>query len=141
MVRWYNDLMRYLGVDYGGRRIGVARSDADGVMAFPLQTIEYRARKDAIAALKEICSIEIAVVVIGLPIGLDSKETDETRKVREFAAELAQAIALPIYFENEMLTSRMAYDAGMRGGDIDASSAAIILQSYLDKNVKKISNF
>jgi len=126
--------MRYVGIDYGGRRIGVAQSDADGAMAFPLRTIEYCVRKDAIAALKEICGVEIAALIVGLPIGLDGKETDETREVRQFAADIAKAVASPIYFENEMLTSRMARTAGMRGGDIDASSAAIILQSYLDKH-------
>ena len=125
--------MRYVGIDYGARRIGVARSDADGTIAFPLRTIEYRARAGAIAELKEICDAEIGMAVIGLPIGLDGKDTDETREVRQFATELAHAIAIPLYFENEMLTSRMAHDAGMRGSNIDASSAAIILQSYLDK--------
>ena len=126
--------MRYLGIDYGGARIGIAWSDEEETMAFPLRTIEYRVRKDAIAVLKKICGSEIAAVVIGLPIGLDGKDTDETREVRQFAADLAEAIAAPIYFENEMLTSRMAYDAGMRRGAIDAASAAIILQSYLDKH-------
>lgn len=123
-----------MGIDYGGRRIGVAYSDEAGHMAFPVRTIEYRARAGAIAELKKICADGIRAVVIGLPVGLDGKETSETAEVRRFAAELAQAIAPPIYFENEMLTSRMAYGAGMRGNDIDASSAAIILQSYLDKN-------
>ncbi|MFY9462739.1 MAG: Holliday junction resolvase RuvX [Candidatus Sungiibacteriota bacterium] len=123
-----------MGIDYGARRIGVARSDENGMIAFPLRTIEYRVRKDAIAALRKICDDGIEAIVMGLPIGLDGKETDETEEVRQFAADLAKAVTPPIYFENEMLTSRMAYDAGMRGGDIDASSAAIILQSYLDRN-------
>ncbi len=126
--------MRHLGIDYGGRRIGVARSDENGAMAFPLRTIEYRLRKDAIAEIKKICDNDrIAAVVMGLPVGLDGQETDETREALGFAADLAQAIARPIYFENEMLTSRIARDAGMTGGHIDAASAAIILQSYLDK--------
>lgn len=127
--------MRYVGIDYGARRIGVAQSDADGNIAFPLRTIEYRARAGAIAELKEICDGEIGAVIIGLPIGLDGQETDETREVRRFAGEIEREIPLPLYFENEMLTSRMAYGAGMRGNAIDASSAAIILQSYLDKSV------
>ena len=122
-----------MGIDYGARRIGVARSVSDGAIAFPLRTIECRVRKEAIAEIKKICDAEVATLIIGLPIGLDGKETDETREVRGFAADLAQALALPIYFENEMLTSRMARDAGMTGGHIDAASAAIILQSYLDK--------
>lgn len=126
--------MRYVGIDYGARRIGVAQSDADGKMAFPLRTIEYRARESAMTGIKKICDGQVAAIIVGLPIGLDGKETDETREVRAFAADLRQEIALPIYFENEMLTSRMAYGAGMRGNAIDASSAAIILQSYLDKN-------
>lgn len=125
--------MRYLGIDYGGRRMGVARSDTEERIAFPERTIEYRARKEAIAELKKICDTGIAAIVIGLPIGLDGKETDETAEVRAFATDLAYAIHVPIYFENEMLTSRMAAAAGMTGGHLDASSAAIILQSHLDK--------
>ena len=125
--------MRYVGIDYGARRIGVAQSDEGGAMAFPLRTIEYRTRENAIDEIRKICDTEIGALVVGLPIGLDGKDTDETREMRGFATELAQSIALPIYFENEIFTSRMAYGAGMRGNAIDASSAAIILQSYLDK--------
>lgn len=125
--------MAYLGIDHGSKRIGVARSDENGAMAFPLRTIEYRARKDAIAELKKICARDIAAIAIGLPVGLDGKETDETAEVRGFAAELGKATNTPIYFENEMLTSRMARAAGMTGTHIDASSAALILQSYLDR--------
>lgn len=125
--------MRYLGIDYGARRIGIARSDADGRIAFPERTITYRVKKQAIAELKKMCDAEIGAVVIGMPLGLDGKETDETREARAFAAFLARMIRQPIYFENEMLTSRMSYDAGMRGASLDASSAALILQSYLDK--------
>lgn len=135
------DGMRYVGIDYGVRRIGVARSDEDGTIAFPERTIEYRARKDAIAELKKICAQDVAAIVIGLPVGLDGKETDETGEVRKFAAELGRAIDAPIYFENEMLTSRMARAAGMTGGHIDASSAALILQSYLDKQEREEKQF
>lgn len=128
--------MRYIGIDYGARRIGVARSDEEGKIAFPLRTIEYRARKNAIAALKKICDAQIKAIVIGLPIGLDGKETDETAVVRRFAADLGALVGQLIYFENEMLTSRVARHAGMTGGHIDAASAAIILQSYLERKRK-----
>lgn len=126
--------MRYLGIDYGARRIGLARSDEAGRMAFPLRTIEYRAREDAIAEIRKICADGISAIVIGLPIGLDGQETDEAREVRQFATDSEKEIALPLYFENEILTSRIAYQAGMRGRNIDAAAAAIILQSYLDNH-------
>ena len=123
---------RYLGIDYGDVRIGVALSDAEGNIAFPQKTILNN--KSAIISLAKRAKQEgVATIVIGLPISFGGNETDQTKKVRAFAKMLAQKIAIPIEFENEILTTRMARDAGAKKKTIDASAAAIILQAYLDK--------
>ena len=129
-------IMRYLGIDYGSKRIGIAVSDDEGRMAFPSGIIANRGK----TAIKEIADIirkkHIDLVVVGMPMGLDGKETGQTQATRLFMAILQHAIHIPIETENEMLTSRMAEASGMQDGHIDASSAAIILQSYLDKRNK-----
>ena len=126
--------MRYLGVDYGSVRIGTARSDEGGSMAFPDRII---AGKDATAAIGELQKIaedaQVGAIVIGLPLGLDGSETEISRRVRHFAERVGSTLHLPIYLENELFTSRMADHEGVAKDRIDAASAAIILQSFLDK--------
>ncbi|MBI3631067.1 MAG: Holliday junction resolvase RuvX [Candidatus Sungbacteria bacterium] len=126
--------MRYLGIDYGRRRIGVAYSDEEGRIAFPDRVIA--AGRDE-AAIKEIVRLVSGAgakeIVIGLPLGLDGKETEESGRVRAFARSLGQAAQLPVHLENEILTSRMATHVGVAKEMRDAASAAFILQSYLDK--------
>ena len=128
--------MRYLGIDYGSKRIGIAVSDDEGRMAFPVGFIPNRGK----TAIKEIGDRirkeHINLIVIGMPMGLDGKETEQTHATRLFIAALRNTIQLPIETENEMLTSKMAQASGMKDGHIDASSAAIILQSYLDRRNK-----
>ena len=128
--------MRYLGIDYGAKRIGIAVSDDNGRMAFPIGVIMNR----GMIALKEIIGTvkkeHIGIVVVGVPVGLNGKETQQTKKIRLFVTVLTKKIQVPVEIENEMFTSRMAVDSGMKDSHIDASSAALILQSYLDKKSK-----
>ncbi len=130
--------MRYLGIDYGSKRIGVAISDTDNRIAFPHRVIFNHRDAYAIKKLISLCAKEkITAIVLGLPVGLDGKETEQTKCIRGFGAALKRSSAPRIIFENEMLTSRMAVASGMADEHIDASSAAIILQSYLDKMNRK----
>lgn len=130
--------MRYLSFDYGLKRIGVAISDEDGRMAFPAGAIINRGGSAVYKDIAEkVKSEKIGCIVVGLPIGLDGKETDQTKMTRSFIALLKKTIHLPVKTENEMLTSRIAARAGMKDHHIDAASAAIILQSHLDKINKK----
>ena len=128
--------MRYLGIDYGSKRIGIAVSDDEGRMAFPSGIIPNRGKTVMKKIAARIRKEHIDGIVIGLPMGLDGKETEQTQTTRLFIAALRNTIQLPIETENEMLTSRMAQASGMKDEQIDASSAAIILQSYLDKRNK-----
>ena len=131
-------IMRYIGIDYGSKRIGVAVSDDEGRMAFPVGVI-INCGKTVLREIIERAKKEQAqIIVVGLPIGLDGKETEQTKKIKLFAATLAREIEIPVEMENEMFTSRMATESGMKGDHVDAASAAIILQSYLDRENAKI---
>lgn len=126
--------MRYLGIDYGTKRIGVALSDAGGGIAFPHSTL---LRRGNVFIFDQILSLakreEVERIVIGLPFWMDGSETEESGRVREFAKELAAKTSIPIEFENEMFSSRMVEDAGVAKEHVDESSAALVLQSYLDR--------
>ena len=122
-----------MGIDYGSKRIGVAVSDDEGRMAFPSGVIANTGKlviKEIVARVKKE---GIGSIVVGVPVSLDGRETEQTRLTRVFIEMLESALELPIETENEMLTSRMAEHAGIKMGHVDESSAAIILQSYLDK--------
>ena len=130
--------MRYLGIDYGGKRIGLAISDEEGKMAFPHGLILNRGARPAI---KEITSLvrkeKIAKIIIGLPVGLSGQETAQTKSTRAFLKKLKHKIDLPVDGENEMLTTRMVEREGINKGHMDEAAAALILQSYLDRQNKK----
>ena len=129
--------MRYLGIDYGGKRIGLAISDEEGKMAFPHGLILNRGARPAI---KEITSLvrkeKIAKIIIGLPVGLSGQETTQTKNTRAFFRKLKERVGIPLEFENEMLTTRIAEQTGTGKEYRDKAAAALILQSYLDKSAK-----
>ena len=119
--------MRYLGIDYGEKRIGLALSDLEGRMAFPETTV----RKDD-EVLRIIAEKAVGTIVIGLPLRFDGGESDESRLVRSFATYLGESVQLPIVFENEIFTTKIAEEHSSPG-HADAAAAALILQSYLDR--------
>ncbi|MDP3772549.1 MAG: Holliday junction resolvase RuvX [bacterium] len=128
------EVMRYLGIDYGARRIGVAVSNPEGSIALPRTTINAGSEADAVRGVKKIIREEkIKMVVIGLPSAADGTDTEQTRITRMFIKKLATETTIPIKTEDELLTSRMARASGAEGGHIDAASAALILQSFLDR--------
>ena len=131
-IQWQH--MRYMGIDYGRVRMGVARSDEEGNMAFPDRVLSGKDERAAIEELRTIASeTGVGAMVIGLPLAMDGQDTKTSRRVRIFAQRVGEALHLPVYMENEMFTSRMADHQGVAKDRIDAASAAIILQSYLDK--------
>ena len=131
--------MKYLGIDYGKRRIGVAVSDEGAVMAFPLGVVEAGEQ-----ALQEILDIikenNVGIAVIGESRDLSGKPNPIMRDIDAFAQKL-QAQQVAVEYEPELFTSAQAERQGRdkRGEKIDdvayrdASAAALILQSYLDR--------
>jgi len=136
---------RYLGLDFGGRRIGVAISDPGGIIAQPLDTLIVTGIRDAV---EKVCGLiaerPVVGVVIGMPISLSGKPSQSSQEVEKFADRLRRRCPVPLYFEDERLSSRQA-EATLHslGGKIkgnkekiDRISAALILQSFLDRLVR-----
>lgn len=120
--------MNYLGIDYGEKRIGLAKAMSATKIAVPLITIlnsESIAMELQLIIRQEL----IDQIVIGLPISFDGQEHQAAESVRKFAGQLKKNISQPIFFENEILTSSLA---AQHSDKIDESSAALILQSFLD---------
>ena len=137
-------MKRILCLDYGEKRIGLALSDPLKMIAYPYKTIINFGLNNLKYEIKKIIAKEtIESIVIGLPIGLNGKDTIQTQKVREFRLQILD-LNIPIYFEDERLSSLAAAKSmkmekiktGFNKGIIDKRAAAIILQQFLDK--KKI---
>ena len=144
----YHAKVRVVGVDYGRRRIGLAVSDASGVLARPLETIDRAGSGDARAVdavharLRRLVAEgePVETIVIGLPRRLDGSPNEQTPLVERFARALGEAVQLPVVLQDERLTSREAEsrlairekDWRKRKALIDAAAAAVILQDYLD---------
>lgn len=131
-----------LGIDVGKARVGVARSDPDGLLATPVETVARDLGGDTdIAAIAAIAA-EIGVVelVVGLPIALSGKDTASTQDAREFAARLTAATGLPGRLVDERLTTVTAHSALRSAGKrqkqtrsiVDQVAAVILLQYALD---------
>lgn len=133
--------MRVLGVDFGLKRVGLAVTDPEGRMAFPLKTIERTTRKELFAGMLDLIESEnISKVVVGLPLDLEGGETLSTRQAVNFAESLARRAGVPVVFADERLTSVEAEErlreAGVSGKKLkkvlDSQAAVLILESYLE---------
>ena len=139
---------RSICFDAGERRIGVAVSDATGMLARPLGTLSIagldstaaQQAADEIARLNGIEGDAIDTIVVGLPRRLDGSPNDMTGRVEVFAATLRDRTGLNVVLQDERLSSREAEsrlalrekDWRARKQRLDAAAAAIILQDYLD---------
>lgn len=131
LLRIKNFTMRYLAIDYGSKRVGLALSDEGLILGFPYKTVE---NKDLIKVLKEIIKKEeVGKVILGLPLNFQMDETEQTKKVKNFKSLFEKNTDIRIEYENELLTTAQAKKSGVADKHIDASSAALILQSYLDR--------
>ncbi|MBI2934285.1 MAG: Holliday junction resolvase RuvX [Chloroflexi bacterium] len=133
---------RFLGLDVGEKRIGVAISSPGGVLALPLTTITFSRIPEAIKAIQEIVQREdIGKVILGLPRSLSGELGPQAARVEEFARALGQTLSIPIEFQDERFSTfsvdRMMREAGTkrekRKERMDAEAAAYILQGYLDR--------
>ncbi|MDR3358024.1 MAG: Holliday junction resolvase RuvX [Desulfovibrio sp.] len=135
--------MKYVGIDYGLARTGLAVSDPEGRMAFPLITFFFRDfpdRKALLAALAaRIAETGAEAVVMGLPLHADGTESETTRQVRNVTKRIRRRIALPVYFMPELLSSAEALQnmrqagarADKRRAALDQQAAVCILASFL----------
>lgn len=133
---------KYLGVDYGDVRTGLAECDISGQLASAIATVkEGGMRNTAIRVAKEAESRSCKKIIIGLPKNMDGTEGDRVGVIRAFAEILASLTDIPIDFCDERMSTMVAYrylgateTFGKKRRDaVDALSAEIILQSYIDK--------
>jgi len=133
--------MKYLGIDYGTKRIGVAISDENGRVAFPLAVVP--AGRDALSQVDALVEEHgVGQVVVGESRDFSGAPNAVNTQAEEFARELSELSGVPVAFASEFLTSALAarqfapQDGSRKKNpahtDIDASAAALILQSYLD---------
>lgn len=130
--------MRYLGIDYGTKRVGIAVSDEAGRLAFPYAILENN--KGLMGEVKTICIKEmITDVIVGESMNYKGKPNLVMEEIERFVAELRESVAVPVVYEREFLSTQQARFFQTESKHVDDSAAAIILQSYLDrKNNKSI---
>ncbi len=133
---------KYLGVDYGDKRTGIAECDPSGLIATGICTVsEGGMRKTAIRVAKEAQTRGCKLIVIGLPKNMDGSEGERAEVIRAFAAMLPEYTDIPYDFCDERMTTMVAYrflgETGTYGKKrrdaVDTLSAQIILQGYIDR--------
>ena len=141
--------VRAVGIDFGGRRIGVAVSDATRVLARPLETLQRPPGGNETQAVGLVLDLLARLeregdpadtIVVGLPRRLDGSPNEQTPLVERFIARLRAATPLAIVTQDERLSSHEAEsllalrerDWRKRKARLDAAAAAVILQDFLD---------
>ncbi|MEO0017532.1 MAG: Holliday junction resolvase RuvX [Verrucomicrobiota bacterium] len=130
-----------LGIDHGATRIGIAATDACGILAHPVETIDRSVREPIARIAELVAQRQIRTLVIGLPFRMDGSEGTAAAKVRAFAAQLHQRLPdLPLVFVDETLTTAAAAaklrEAGRKARRhkpiIDQAAAVEILNLWLE---------
>jgi putative pre-16S rRNA nuclease len=126
--------VRYLALDVGDRRIGIAVGDDAHGLARPLRTLERRSVVKDLAELKRVASDEkVDALVIGLPLTLRGEEGHQAERVRRFA-NASEELGLPVHLYDERHTSSEAEIRGAK--DIDAGAATILLEDFLAQRAR-----
>ncbi len=135
--------MKIMSIDYGDARTGIAFCDKNETLAFPFTVINEKYVAKLILKLCAIIEEERPEkIIIGLPRNMDGSCGFRCDACKAFAAELAENTEIPIDFQDERLTTVMAHNVlsannvkgKKRKENVDAVSAVMILQSYIDKN-------
>ena len=132
-----------LGLDLGTKRIGVAVSDSEGLLATPIEVIfrQKDARQDYLAVVELVKEWEVNVVVVGMPYSLDGQEGPMAQKTLEEVKSLSDILPVPVVTYDERLTTvtaeRSLREQGVSSKEgrkvIDQLAAAVLLQAWLDK--------
>lgn len=124
--------MCFLGIDFGIKKVGLAISDEDGKMAFPFLVLPNNEKiLDEIE--KIVIERNVEKIVIGESKNFEGQPNEIMAEIEKFKINLEERFKLKIIFEPEFLTSAQARQIVGKNEMEDASAAAIILQSYLDK--------
>jgi len=134
--------MKYLGIDYGTKRIGLATGSDETRVAFPHSVVP--ASPKALSVIDELCKKEgIEALVVGESRDFSGAANAVMEDISQFASDLGELTGLPVHFEREFFTSSLAArqfapeeksrKANPAHANLDASAAALILQSFLDR--------
>jgi len=136
--------MRYLGIDYGSKRVGLALSDESGMLAFPYKVLKNNT--SLVDTIHNVCGTEeVSAIVLGESHDLSGKPNKIMGSIEEFKRNMEAQLDIPVYFQKEFMTTVEARGReGKESNDarkvkkdkpsvVDASAAALILQRYLDK--------
>lgn len=128
--------MKYLGIDYGEKRVGIAVSDNEAKVAFPKIVLEND--QDLINKISVFCKEnEINSIVIGESKNYKGEDNKINPKIIIFKRELGNVIKLPISLEPEFMSSAQVENTFGKNEMLDASAASIILQTFMDKQRNK----
>jgi putative Holliday junction resolvase len=126
--------MKYIGIDYGTKKVGIAISDDEASFAFPKDIIP---NNTAIEYLKNVIQTEnIEGIVIGESLASNGQDNDLAETVALFGNTIKEKVGKPVFFIREDFSSVEAHRYQTKKGDRDDSAAAIILQRFLDKRKK-----
>lgn len=132
--------MRYLAIDYGLKRTGLAVCDANETIASPLAVLH--GQKELLNKIAEIVKTENAgAIVLGLPLNMNGTESSQTKLTLKFAEQLKNRLSVPIHLQDERLSSFGAeeklapaeFTRSKRKKRIDAVAAAEILEAFLEQ--------
>jgi putative Holliday junction resolvase len=132
--------MRYLAIDYGTKRTGVAICDPSETIVSPLVVIE--GRKDLLDRIVRLVETEnVGAVVLGLPLNMDDSTGPQAELVFQFAEQLKEHLSIPVYFQDERLTSFAAEQKSAclesakkrKRKRLDAIAAAAILEAFIER--------
>ncbi len=126
--------MKYLGIDFGSKKVGFAQSDDEGRMAYPLMISpnDNMLLKDTLELIREM---KFSTVVIGESVDTKGKPNPIAKEARKFGAQIESAMDVTVTFEKEWYSTVEARkQPGNEGNhNVDDQAAAIVLQRYLDK--------
>lgn len=138
--------VRYLALDVGSKRIGIAVSDELGLTAQPVLTLERRrnTREDLRSLARLARRFGVAGIVVGNPLHMSGEASPRSERTQALAAELGELTGLPIHLWDERLTTReahqMLYEAGHARQEhravVDQVAATLILQSFLEEQAR-----
>jgi len=132
--------MRYLAIDYGTKRTGLAICDRAETIASPLAVIE--GQKELLKKIAEVVETEkVEAVVLGLPLNMNGSESSQTKLVLKFAEQLKDYLSIPVHLQDERLSSFSAEEKltpanltrGKKRKRLDAIAAAEILEAFLEQ--------
>ena len=138
--------MRYLGLDLGSKTLGVAVSDKTGLIASNYCTIRHDEDYSYLVeeTKKLVEKLEIDAIVLGFPKNMNNTIGDKGELSLRFQKELEKMLSIPIFLQDERLTTKIANDMLIKGNVsrknrkkvVDSVAATVILQSYLDRSEK-----